>query len=83
MKTLNTLIATLSVGLFSAVAFAQAPADAPKEAPGHHKMHDCSKVQDADKRAKCEMHQDAMKKCKDMKPEDHKKCMHEAMPKKG
>ena len=46
-------------------------------------MHDCSKVQDADKRAECEMHQDAMKKCKDMKPEDHKKCMHEAMPKKG
>lgn len=84
MKTIRKLIAAVSIGFFSIAAFADAPADAPKkgDGPGHHRMHDCSKVEDATKKAKCEAHQAAMEKCKGMEKEAHHKCMQEAMPKK-
>ena len=88
MKTISKLFAAVSIGLFSVAAFAEAPADAPKkgDGPGHHKMHDCSKLEDAAKKSMCESHQAAkkaaMEKCKGLEKEAHHKCMQDAMPKK-
>jgi hypothetical protein len=89
MKKITTLIVSLAVGMTAAVSFAQAPAEgAPKGGEGKHRpmMRDCSKIADADKKAQCETRQAAMKaameKCKDLKGEEHHKCMQDALPKK-
>ena len=88
MKTTSKLIAALSISLFSLTAFADAPAGDPGkgEGSGGGKMHDCSKIDDAGKKAKCEAHQAAhqaaMAKCKGLEKAAHHKCMEEARPKK-
>lgn len=84
MKTTSKLIAALSISLFSLTAFADAPAGDPGkgEGSGGGKMHDCSKIDDAGKKAKCEAHQAAMAKCKGLEKTAHHKCMEEARPKK-
>ena len=88
MNTLSKFIAAVSISVFSMAAFAEAPADAPKkgDGPGHHKMHDCSKIEDAAKKTQCETRQAAMKaameKCKGLEKEAHHQCMKDALPKK-
>ena len=85
MKTISTLVAALAFGAFSSLAMAQQPPGPPPGSdhhPGKHGPHDCSKAPDAEKKAHCEARQAAMKKCKGMTKEDHRKCMMDAMPKK-
>ena len=60
------------------------PPAASAKGPGEtHKMFDCGKIDDAAKKAKCEVREESMKKCKDMQGDaDRKACMKEAMSKK-
>ncbi len=67
------------------VALAHTPPAPPHDGHGGPaKMHDCSKMDDADKKARCEERHKAMKaamdKCKDTKGDDHRKCMRDNMP---
>jgi hypothetical protein len=78
MKTLTSLVAALALGLTANLAFAGDGAPGDK---GDKAKMDCSKMTDDAKKAKCEAHQAAMEKCKDLKGEDNKKCMMDNMPK--
>ena len=89
MNRISRIVASLALGCASAVAFAQQPPGPPPgDGKGHgmHGPHDCSKAPDAEKKARCEERQAARKaamdKCKDKTPEEHRKCMMDAMPKK-
>ena len=77
MKKFTALLATMALGLLSSVAMAD------NHGKGEHKMksHDCAKAP-TEKKAMCEAHNKALEACKDKKGEEHKKCMHENMPKK-
>jgi hypothetical protein len=80
MKKLTVLMAALFIGM-SGAAFA----DPPKEGgPGKrpHPPMDCAKIEDADKKAKCEAHQAARKKCMEKEGDARKACMEEMRPKK-
>lgn len=77
MKKISALLAALALGMLSSAALAD------HHGKGEHKMamHDCTKAP-AEKKAMCEAHNKAMEACKDKKGDDHKKCMHDNMPKK-
>ena len=85
MKKSGHLLTALLFALGSTLAFAEGPPGAGEKGERGDRPHpprDCSKAPDAEKKARCEAHQAAMAKCKDMQKEEHRKCMHEAMPKK-
>ena len=84
MKKFAALTAALLMGLASA-SFAEPPkGEGP--GPGKHPPRDCSKAPDAEKKARCEEHQAAMKaameKCKGKEGDARKSCMQENMPKR-
>jgi hypothetical protein len=88
MKRLTGMTAGLLLSLAAGAAFAQTPPP-PAEAKGdhQHKMRDCGKIEDADKKGRCEAHQKAMKaaweKCKEKaEGPDRRGCMRENMPKR-
>jgi len=80
MKKICSLLSSLLFGLTMSLAFADTPPGPPPGAEGHHPPRDCSKAPDAEKKTRCEAHQKAMEKCKDLAAEDHRKCMMEALP---
>jgi hypothetical protein len=88
MKKISITLSACLIALSSSLAFAQqSPPGPPGGGPGGPGMHgprDCSKAPDAEKKARCEARQAAMKaaqeKCKDAKDEAHRKCMMEALP---
>lgn len=88
----QTLTAALALAAASMVALAQTPPAPPegKDGKGDHKgppmMRDCSKIEDADRKAGCEKRQAAFKaaqeKCKDKaEGEARRTCMRENLPK--
>ena len=80
MKKLSVLMAALLLSSAGLVL-----ADAPKEGePGKrpHPPMDCSKAPDAEKKARCEAHQAARKKCMEKEGDARKACMDEMRPKK-
>ena len=82
MKKLSSLLTGLSFGLSVSFAFAEQPPGPPGGEGRPHPPRDCSKAPDAEKKARCEAFQKAMEKCKDMKPEEHRACMKDSLPKK-
>ena len=83
MKRSIYLLTALSLGLSMSLAFSQEPPGPPPGGDGRpHPPRDCSKAPDAEKKARCEARQKAMEKCKDLKPEEHRACMKDAMPKR-
>jgi hypothetical protein len=87
MKKLFGITAAMLLSASAAVAFAQTPPEPPKDGKGPGGgMRDCSKMEDAERRAMCEKRQAAMKaaweKCKDKaEGPDRRSCMRENMPK--
>ncbi|MFM7295190.1 MAG: hypothetical protein ACKO1K_10350 [Burkholderiales bacterium] len=89
MKKLLGMTTAILLSLSAGAAFAQTPPPPPADGKGMGHgggMRDCSKMEDADKRAMCEKRQAAMKaaweKCKDKaEGPDRRSCMHENMPK--
>ncbi|MBL8512881.1 MAG: hypothetical protein JNJ55_02740 [Betaproteobacteria bacterium] len=80
MKKIAVLTAALLMGIAS-VSFAEPPkGEGP--GPGKHPPRDCSKAPDAEKKARCEAHQAAMKTCEGKEGDARKACMKENMPKK-
>lgn len=88
MKKLFGITAAILFSAGAAVAFAQTPPAPPEDGkgPGHGgRMRDCAKMEDADKKSRCEANQKAMKaaweKCKDKaEGPDRRSCMRENMP---
>jgi hypothetical protein len=84
MKTVARLTAAMLFSATAIAAFAQTPPPPPEDGKHGPRMRDCSKIEDADHKAKCEARQKVMKaameKCKDQKGDDHRKCMRENLP---
>jgi Spy/CpxP family protein refolding chaperone len=89
MKSIARITAALLFGATAMAAFAQTPPAPPadgKDGRGHRPMmRDCSKIEDADHKSKCEARQKVMKaameKCKDKaEGEERRKCMRESLP---
>ena len=83
MKKICSLLSGLSFGISTSFALAQPPGPPPGGDGKPHPPRDCSKAPDAEKKARCEARQKAMEKCRDLKPEDHRACMKDAMPQKA
>ncbi len=88
MKTIATLLITLSLGLSATLASAEgAPADAPKK-DGRGGMVDFSKTIDCSKakpehKDRCEARNKLVEKCKDKaEGEERRKCVMENRPKR-
>lgn len=89
MRKIVHLLSATAMGLTMSLALAQTPPTAPpatpdgkEHHPGMHGPRDCSKAPDAEKKARCEARQKIMEKCKGLNPEEHHKCIKDAMPKK-
>lgn len=88
MKKRIVFIVSCGIAAASSLAFAQthpAPAEG-KEGRHPPMMRDCSKIEDADKKGKCEERQKvikaAMEKCKDKaEGQERRACMRENLPK--
>ncbi len=82
MQKISTLIATLALAAVGTVAFAgEGHGDKP-HGQGMHKMMDCSKMENAERKAGCEARQKAMETCKAKEGDERKQCMKDAMPKR-
>ena len=79
MKKISMLLVAIALGLSSVGAMAEESA-APADGKRHPKMHDCSKMTNADHKARCETRQAAMASCKD-KPQgqERRACLKSAM----
>jgi hypothetical protein len=85
MKRLCSALMIMAFATAGSLAIAQ-PSTGKPEAR-HPPMRDCSKITEADRKARCESRQKAMaaaqEKCKGLEPAEHRKCMKEQMPKKA
>jgi hypothetical protein len=76
-------LAGLLFGLSMCVAIAQQPVESPTDGMRKPRaVPDCTKLLNAEKKARCEVREKAFEKCQHTKGNAHRACMREALPKK-